>query len=455
MASEAKIFMDQVALSGYLEAVFYILATLGVMIAIAGIILIDVSLVKKENIVDTAVQKILCVFIGGASFMVVGYAIWNWQYDQAFAVPNSLGQAISDWSIFGTALTHFSQNLDPAAYPTADTFQIFSIFFFCFAGLAAVLLHGAGLERIKPRAAYATVIIMAGIVLPVAEYLTYGSASFLTNMGLHDYVGAYCVYMVVGVWAVVLAWRLGPRLVIPSGPNDFTMLSVGVLLLLIGIPLFVVGCGFLVPGQGFFGPSMSTSGLGIVFTNVFLAFSGGAVAGGLISYRTRKPAYILLGPVAGYVACTALFDIALPWQAFIIALFGPVILYAGEAVLRRFKIDDAKVAPLALGPSVFSAIVAGIIGRGIPQGGYFGLKDGSFAFQHAHISLEMQLLGIAVIVGGTAIIAFIVTVLIEKTIGLRLAEGEEKLGLDASFWTKPAMPQMTDMPFVPEPVSDN
>ncbi len=198
--------------------------------------------------------------------------------------------------------------------------------------------------------------------------------------------------------------------------------------------MFVIGCGFMVPEAGYFGPTLATSGLGIVFTNVFLSFAGGALTGGLLAYRKQKPAYILLGPIAGYISCSALFDVVMPWQAFAIALLGPFILAGGERLLLAVGIDEPKVAPLALGPSIYSVLMAGIVGAGVPQGGFFGIKDGAFAFQHATVNLGMQVLGLMVIVGLTAVTAFVVTYLIERTVGLRVSAEAEEKGLDVSLW---------------------
>ncbi|WP_170975692.1 ammonium transporter [Rhizobium sp. FY34] len=434
MHETMKVFTEQVTTNQFLVAFFYIFATIGVLLGTISIVLIDGSMVKAKSLITTVTQKVLSAFISSMAFMVVGYAIWNLQYYQALSVPDALKAAIGDWSLWGMALTHYSQNIDTAVVAEGDTFQIFSIFFFCFAGLTAALIHGAGLERLKASASYLTSAFVGAFVVPVAAYLTYGSASFLTNMGLHDFVGAYCLYMVVGVWSVVLAWRLGPRLTIPTKPENFSMLTFGILLLLVAIPMFVVGCGFLVPGVGYFGPTMATSGLGIVFTNVFMSFGGGALAGGILAYRTGKPSYILFGPIAGYVACSALFDIVMPWQAFLLSLFGPFILKGGEMVMAVLKIDEPKVAPLALGPSIFSVLAAGIVGSGVQQGGFFGIKEGAYAFQHATVSLGPQILGIVVIVVGTGVSALIVTLLIERTLGLRVPAALEMAGLDTAVF---------------------
>ena len=433
MLSSAQTYADQLTPGAFLTAFFYIFASLGVFIGTIGLILLDAGLVQQKNLVDTIVQKLANAMIGGVAFMIIGYGVWNWQFYQAFGIPHPLQQAIADWSLFGTNMSTYAQHLNPASVPGADTQQVFSIFFFVYGAIIGAFIHGAGIERLKPLPCYIMSALAGGIVMPVIIYLTYGSASPLTNNGLHDFVGTFSCYIFVGVWALVLAARLGPR-TSSTTPHSFALVAGGAMAVMIAIPMFVVGCGYLQPGAGYFGITASESGLGIIFVNVFMALGAGGIGGALIAYRLRKPQYILLGPIAGYVSCTALFDLAAPWQATVIAFFGPLVLLLGEKLVRAAGIDEPKIGPLALGPGIYSAFMAGIIGAGRPTGGFFGLKDGPYAYLHAHISHGMQIAGIAVTVVITAIVAYVVCLILDKTIGLRVTAAEEQRGLDATYW---------------------
>ena len=427
-------FPAQVVSDIYIMQLFYILATTGAMMAIFALMLLDVGLARAKNMVDTIVQKILCAMFGGVSFMVVGYSIWNWQFYQALGVKDAFAQSLRDWWLMGGNFTVYSQHLDPAVVPQADFQQLFALFFVAFGGLVAAFIHGAGLERMKPLPAFIMAAIGGGLCLPLTAYLTWGSASPLTNAGLHDFVGSFSLYIFVGIWSLLLAWRLGPRRGYPGAPSNFALVGAGTFVLILAIPMVVVGCGYLIPGKGYFGVSYTESGLGIVFTNVFMALGGGAVSGALLAYGQRKPVIALLGPISGYVSCTALFDIAMPWQAFCISLGGPFLLLAGLNLVDKLGIDEPKIAPLALGPAIYSVLMAGIVGAGRPTGGFIGITEGPFAFQHAHISLGMQALGLAIMVPGMAILALTVILLLEKTIGLRVSAAQEDEGLDIAYW---------------------
>jgi ammonia channel protein AmtB len=132
-----------------------------------------------------------------------------------------------------------------------------------------------------------------------------------------------------------------------------------------------------------------------------------------------------------------LFDIAVPWQCLLIGLASPFVMLLSERLVAALGIDDPKIAPLALGPAVFSALTAGIIGKGVPTGGLPGLT-GAYGFQHAHMSLRMQVLGIVVTIGFSAVSALVLVFLLERTSGLRVSSAAESEGLDATTWQIPA-----------------
>ena len=65
--------------------------------------------------------------------------------------------------------------------------------------------------------------------------------------------------------------------------------------------------------------------------------------GAIISYRTRKYIYLLLGPLAGYASGASAFDVYVPWQMFLVALGAqaglPSAVNGGDPAL----IDMSKV----------------------------------------------------------------------------------------------------------------
>ena len=437
-------FKDQVSLDVFVQDIFFVLSTMAVVPAVAGLGLIDSGLSRRKNVLDQWIQKLVAGFCVALGFLVVGYAVWQWQFNQAFGTPHALRTAISGWWLGGANLSHFAQTFDPKVMPEADVLQIFAGFFVTFAFILGAFMHSAGMERVKPLPLYLMCFVVGATTWPLLSYLVWGSLSPLTNRGLHDYTGIFNLYLFVGGWSVVMAWRLRPRLgtftahprEVGPRPHNMSHVALGVFLLMFAIPFIVLGSGYIVPGSGYFGISMTTSGFGVAFLNVLCAFIGGGLGGALLSYRQRNPTWALLGPISGYVSCAALFDIGKPWETLLVAFFGPGFVYLAYRLLHRLRVDDPKIGPLTLGAGVYGAIIAGVIGWGTPTGGYFGLT-GRYGFQHARINPGWQVIGVVVAVGFGALSALVLTTLCQKTIGLRVSEDVEVAGLDSTYWSIP------------------
>lgn len=440
-------FKDQETDSLFEQDVFYGIATVCLLLVVACVGLIDAGLVRRKNMLDTWVQKIIGALVAAAGMFFIGYAIWEIQYYQAFGIPHPVTQALKDWWGFGANVNKFSQNLDPSLAPDADVYQIFVAFFMAYAAVGGCLLHSAGLERVKALPMYIICAVAGAVVIPIALYYTWGSTSPLTNRGVHDYIGEYSLYIVVGIWALIIAWRAGPRIgafapdrrTIGPVPHNFGLSALGVGILMFAAPFAFLGCGYWVSGSGYYGISLTSSGLGIAMLNIFVSYIGGGAAGAIISYRTRNPLMALIGVAAGYISCGTSLDIARPWQTFVIAFIGTFVVWGVYNLLYKLRIDDKKIVPLALGGGIYGALAGGIVGWGKKTGGYFGLT-GKYAPQHATINLGWQAFGVLVIVVIALISGLIVIVGLEKTIGLRVKEEQEIVGLDETYWQAPPSP---------------
>ncbi len=443
----AAFFGSQVTEASFVQDIFYALATVCLLFVVGAVGFIDAGLVRRKNLLDTWVQKLVCALLAGFGMVGIGFAVWEIQFYQAFGIHHSVSQALHDWSILGPAQTHFSQNLSATSFPAADVSQIFVVFFAAYAMVAGALLHSAGLERVKAVPMYIISLIAGAVVIPIALYYTWGSASPLTNRGVHDYIGSFSLYIVVGVWALILAWRAGPRLgafdvdkrTIGPIPHNLGLSAAGVTVLMFAAPFAFLGCGYIVPGLGYQGISLTDSGFGIVLINIFVAYFGGGLAGAAIAYRTRNPIMALIGVAAGYICAGASLDIGKPWSIFLVSFIGTFVVYGVYLLLFRLRIDDKKIVPLALGGGLFSAVAAGIVGAGHHTGGYYGLK-GAYAPYHATITIGWQLIGIVVTLAIATISGLIVIVGLEKTIGLRVSEEAEIGGLDTAYWDAPPSP---------------
>ena len=91
--------------------------------------------------------------------------------------------------------------------------------------------------------------------------------------------------------------------------------------------------------------------------------------------------------------------------------------------------------------------MVGLIKAGTPHGGYFGIEEGPYAFQHGQIGVTMQILGILACVGAGVLTAAILTFVLKQTVGLRVDEDDQATGLDLVYWDmKPNGTSLPDRP---------
>jgi ammonium transporter, Amt family len=442
IAQAGEIFPEQVTTNQLLQNLVYASGTVGALLVVVGLVMLDAGGVRRPNVFNATIEKLVGFFIGFATYFLIGFALWNWQYNEAFEVANPLGQSIEDWWLGGTLANDLAQFVDPAVFPGLNNFQIFIFFLASFAGIINILLHFAVSERMKASAYFITCFV-AAIVSSALSYLTWGSVGPLTNAGFHDFFGAGFVYLFPAGMALVFVMRLGQRpgmfeahpKVAEYRTGNLWTLTAGVLLVFAGLPPVILSCLF------FFDPealavsvTMADTSVGIALNNYALAWAGGALMGALIAYRTKKYAYLLLGPFAGYVSCAPALDVYEPWQSFLVALGAPVAAYAAYEYMGRKLVDEHKLLPVFAAAGTYGLIMVGLIDWGTAQGGYLGIEEGSYAFQNAEINVFWQLLGVVVCLGLGIVTAAVLSFIFERTIGMRVPDDEQAAGLDAGLW---------------------
>ena len=430
------------ASANWINATFiYTLGAVAVLLVLLGLVIMDIGLVRRRNVLDTTVQKIGSAMVGGLGTLLIGYPIWQWQFNQAFGVPDPFWQAVRDWWLGGAFTTTASRHIDPSALPEADVLQIFLVFFVTFTMATVALIHTGVVERIKPVPLYVMSFVIGAVLSPLVGYLCWGSLSPLTLRGTHDFDGVFPLYITAGTFVLVLAWRVGPRLgafradasgARPAAQN-LSFVGIGTLLILLALPFVTIGSGYIVPDVGFFGISFAESGIGVVIVNLVAAIIGGAVVGLLLAHRRREPTWAFLGPISGVVITGTLLDIGNAWQCLLVGALGPLVGLGTASVLRRLRIDDPKVVPLALGPGVVGALLTGFIEWGTRTGGYIGL-EGPYAVGVAQVTPWWQLAGIGATMLVAGVPAFLMCLVFERFGGLRAEAAEEVTGLDRARW---------------------
>src|ERR687895_240316 len=289
LAQAGPQFPEQVTTNSLLQNLVYASGTVGALMILAGLLMVDVGGVRRVNVFAAAIEKMVGFFIGFVVYFLIGFAIWNWQYYVAFEIDQPYWTAVKDWWLGGNLSGALAQDMsleENGMSAALNNQQIFIFFLACFAGIINVLIGLAVTERIKA-SAYFIISAVCAVVSSLLSWLTWGSVGPLTNEGYHDFFGAGFVYVFAG--------------------------AVGLVLIITGLPFVILSCGFFFPTEEaealFVGVNMTDTSIGVAFNNLGLAWAGGAPTGAGVAYRTKKYIYTLLGPFAGYVLGSPAFDI--------------------------------------------------------------------------------------------------------------------------------------------------
>jgi len=434
------IYAEQVTVNSLVQNVLYASGTVGAIFVVVGLLLIDAGTTRRKNLFNSTIEKTLGFFLGFATYYMIGFGLWAGQY--YIMEGGTTMDSVRDWWLGGNLTNALAHETDPAVFPGLNTFQIFIFFLATFAGIINVLFHFAVAERMKAAAYYVTCVV-AAVVSSALSWATWGSVGPLTNIGFHDFFGVGFVYLFPAGMALVFTLMMSPRPgMMSEHPRvkaylapSIGLCAPGLLMIFAGLPMVILSCLF------FFDPSalavsvtMANTSVGIALNNYALVWAGGAITGMILAYASGNYAYTLLGPLAGYVAGASGFDVYLPWQAFILGLAAPLASYLVYEFTLKRGIDEHKLFPLFIGAGTFGLICVGIFKAGTPRGGYLGIEEGAYAFQHGEISLVMQLAGIVLCIGTGVVTALILSVIFKATIGLENSEEDQINGLDQKLW---------------------
>ena len=433
-------FAEQVTINQLVQNIVYASGVISALFVVVGLLLIDVGASRRRSGFNSTIEKLVGFFIGFATFFLIGFAIWASQY--YIMAGGTMADSIRDWWAGGVLANSLAQNVDPAVFPGINNYQIFIFFIATFAGITNILLHFAVAERMKPSAFYITCFVTT-IVFGFVAYWTWGSVGPLTNLGFHDFFGVGFVYLLPAGMALVFVPMLGPRPGVFSAhpkvsqyrPVSLGLTVVGVFVIFASLPMVIMACLFFFdPGAYAVSVTMADTSVGITFNNYGAAWAGGAITGAIIAYKKGKMEYLTMGPFAGYVSGASGFDVYVPWQMFLVAMGAPFIAYAVYEYLHKLKIDEHKLIPLFLGVGTYGLLMVGLLHSGTPRGGWLGIEEGPYAFQHGEISLMMQAVGALVCIGTGVVTALVLAFIFKHTIGMKVSEEDQAIGLDKLYW---------------------
>jgi Amt family ammonium transporter len=386
-----------------------------VMMIVPGLALFYGGLVRSKNILSVLTQVFTIFCLISLLWVIYGYSL-------AFGDGGSLNWLIGDTS----KLLLAGITPDSVAATFSDGVVIpelvFVAFQLTFAAITTALIVGGLAERIKFSALLVFSVLWFTLsYLPMA-HMVWATGGFLFEKGDLDFAGGTVVHINSGVAALVGALVVGKRL----GYGRDAMPPHNLPLTLVGASLLWVGWfGFNA------GSNLEATGIAVLaLLNTIIATAAAALAWLAVEWLiTKKPSMlgIASGAIAGLVAITPAAGLVGPMGAIILgAIGGLACFWAVTSLKKSFGYDESLDV---FGIHGIGGIV-GAIGTGVfvsPALGGVGVDGYDMGSQ-----VMTQTLGVLVTVGWSGTVSLVLFKLIDMTIGLRVAEEEEREGLDTA-----------------------
>lgn len=370
-----------------------------VMWMAAGFAMLEMGLVRSKNVSMQGLKNIALYSIAGIMFWVTGYNLMYTGVDGGF-----IGS-------FGP------YNFPDAGADTGDAgYSVASDWFFqmVFCATTASIVSGTIAERVKLWPFLIFVVILTGVLYPITGSWQWGGG-WLSEMGFADFAGSTLVHSVGGWAALAGALIIGARAgkygengsVTPMPGSSIPLATLGMFILWLG------WFGFNGASQLAMGTIADAADVSRIFANTNLAAAAGAVSAMILVqlvYKKVDVTMVINGALAGLVSITAEpLAPSVPAALFIGAVGGAIVVFA-VPLLDKLKIDDVVGAiPVHLLAGIWGTMITPLSG----SGNYF-----------------IQLVGVVSIGAFTLIASGIVWMILKVTLGVRVSEEDEALGLD-------------------------
>jgi Amt family ammonium transporter len=392
-----------------------------VMWMAAGFAMLESGLVRSKSTASICLKNISLYSIAGIMYYLIGY---NLMYTD---VSGYIGSFSFLYNTTGDELAVIADGADPTAIVGGGTYSIMSDWFFqmVFVAATASIVSGTLAERIRVWPFLIFVAVLTGIIYPIQGSWTWGGG-WLAEMGFSDFAGSTIVHSVGGWAALTGAIILGARKgkyspdgkVNPMPGANLPLATLGTFILWMG------WFGFNGGSQLALGTAADAAWIAVVYTNTNLAAAAGVVVAVILTqvlYKKMDLTMALNGALAGLVSITAGPDQTNHLISIIIGGIGGAIVVFSVPALDKLKIDDVVGAiSVHLIAGVWGTLAVGIFGGG---------------------DLVVQIIGIVAIGAFTAIATALVWLILKFTIGIRVSDEEEDLGLDRTELGMEAYPE--------------
>jgi Amt family ammonium transporter len=379
------------------------------MMTVPGLALFYGGMVRKKNVLATAMQSFAICCLVTVLWMVAGYSI-------AFGDGGSLN------AYFGGFGNLFLSGMGLDSLSGTIPESVFMTFQMTFGIITPALITGAFADRMK----FSAMLIFMGLWLlvvyaPICHWVWGGG--FLGSEGVLDFAGGTVVHINAGIAGLVCAIVLGKRLGYGTenmAPHNLVLSLIGASLLWVG--WFGFSAGSAVAANG-------TAGMAMAVTQI--ATAAAALSWMFTEWLLRKKPSVLgiiSGAVGGLVAITPASGFVAPGGALIIGIVAGIACYWGAVWLKHVGgYDDSLDAFGVHGVGgIVGALLTGVFASEA-IGGTPGLLEGNA------VQVWIQIKGIVATIVYSGVVTFILLKVIDLVVGIRVDKETEVAGLDLSL----------------------
>jgi ammonium transporter, Amt family len=398
-----------------------------VLLMTPGLALFYGGMVRAKSVLNMMMMS-----FGALALISVLWVLYG--YSMAFGNDVGGGLVGSPFEFFGLKGLFGTEGVDNGFAATSLVFTIPSMAFVAFQAVFAIITVALISGAIADRARFGPWMVFAGIwativYFPVAHWVfAFNGAQSATggwianNLKVIDFAGGTAVHINAGAAGLALALVLGKRRGFgrdPMRPHNLTLVMAGAGLLWFGWFGFNAGSALSANGQA-----------ADVWVTTMVA-TGAAALGWLATERIRDGHATSLGAasgvVAGLVAITPSCSSVTPIGAIFVGAIAGVVCALAVGLKYRLGYDDSlDVVGVHLVGGLWGTLAVGFFASAATTAGVDGLFYGGGVDQ-----LWRQAVGAVAVLLYSFVVTIVLGLVIQKTMGFRLTEEDEVVGIDS------------------------
>jgi Amt family ammonium transporter len=408
-----------------------------VMLMTPGLAFFYGGMVRSRSVLNMLMMNFIALAVVSVLWMLYGFSLSFGNDAFGGLLGNfdfaGLTSAVGKLAGFAVAATDSAPAV-PWPGPDAMPVLAFVMFQLMFAVITPALISGSIADRAKFWSWVVFLVLWASVVyFPVAHWVF--SFDGFTGLDFHggwianklkalDFAGGTAVHINAGAAGLALAIVLGRR---KGWPKDAPRPH--------NVPFVLLGASLLWFGwYGFNAGSALTAGdlAGVAFTNTTVA-TAAAVLGWLFTEQIKygKPTTLgaASGAVAGLVAITPACGYVNMWGALVIGIVAGALCALAVSLKYRFGFDDSlDVVGVHLVGGMIGTLLIGFFSDKTMNTASVG--DNGLFLGGGLTQLGRQAVAAFAVLGYSFVLTLIIGFLIKFTIGFRISEEAETVGID-------------------------